>query len=303
MSLPTISPASSLLSNATTTATNLGNLIVVTPSQTQGYQPQNPPNADGTPSKLVQPKSFLFDYEGEQTSDLVSDITDHYIEDNTAIQDQIALNPVRVTTKGFVSELNDVPPIFLKTLKQITQKLTAIGSYAPGISATALLAYNQAFQAYQIATNLVNAAVSAWSSLSGGGGTSVISGEGDFPIVLQLNQNKQQTAFQLFYGYWQTRTLFTVQTPWAIFQNMAIEKIHVIQSEDTPTFSTFECTFKQIRTVQSATTLPQSAKSQGRLANQSSPASSQGVSTPPSRLSLTDGLTGPTSASFPPGLF
>lgn len=303
MSLPSFSPnistASPLLSNVTTTAANLGNLALVIPSKTQGYQPQNPPNSDGTPSQAKQPPAFMFDYEGEQSLELNSDITDHYIEDNTAIQDQIALKPVRVTTKGFISELNDVVPGILQPLKTVSQKLTSINSYAPSVSLTATLAYNQAFQAYQIATNAINSAIAAWASLSGSG-TSVISG--NFPIAVQPAQNKQQTAFQTFYGYWYNRTFFTIQTPWAIFQNMVIEKLRPVQGEDTNTISTFECIFKQIRTAQSATSLPQSSVSQGRLSNQSSSVTSQGISTPPNRLSLSDGLKGPTSASFP-GVF
>lgn len=299
MSLPNISTNSPVLSNITTTAANLGNLALVIPSQTQGYQPQNPPNEDGTPSTLDQPPTFMFNYEGEQTVELNSEITDHFIEDNTAIQDQIALKPVRVVTKGFISELNNVTPTILQPLKTIAQKLTAINSYAPSISETSQIAYDQAFQTYQIATNAINAAISAWASVSGGG-VSVISG--NFPIAVQLAQNKQQTAFQTFYGYWYNRILFTIQTPWAIFQNMAIEQLRPVQSEDTKTFTTFECTFKQIRTASTANSLPQSSVSQGRLSNQSATSTSQGVSTPPSGLSLNGGLTGPTSASFS-GLF
>lgn len=297
MSSP-ISSGSALLSNATTTATNLGNLILVTPDE-KGYQPQNPPNPDGTPSILPQPPSFLFNYEGEQTAELSSDITDHYIEDNTAVQDQIALRPVRITTKGFISELNDVVPSFLKPLKIIQQKLIAVQAYTPGLSETATLAYNQAFQAYQIATNIANAAVSAWTSAFGGN-EDLLSGDIDdvagssFPnqvIPKITNRNKQQTAFMFFYGYWIKRTWFTIQTPWAMFKNMAIEQVKPIQSEDTKTFTTFECKFKQMRTAQSAILLPKSAISQGRLANQSSTLNSQGVSTPVSDASLSSGLS------------
>lgn len=293
MSLPTLSPASPVLSNVSTTAINLGNLIVVTPSQVKGYQPQNPPNADGTPSKLPPPKSFLFDYEGEQTADLLSDITDHPIEDNTYIEDQISLKPIKISTKGYISELNDIIPDNLSIVRDVVQKLTAINSYAPAVNLTAQLAYNAAFQAYQIAQNLINASVAAWGTLSGSpNGVTVISGDDNFPTTILPNQNKQQTAFQTFYGYWHARTRFTIQTPWAIFQDMAIERIHPIQSEDTNTFTTFECTFKQIRTTQSATTLPQNANSQGRLSSQSTQTTSFGTSTPPNRLSLTDGLAG-----------
>lgn len=312
MSLPSLSPISTgsdALSNVSTSALSLGNLILVVPSivsglsQTKGYQPQNPPTSSGAPSKFPQPKSFIFDYEGEQTAELVSDITDHFVENNTSIQDQIALRPPKITTKGFVSELNDIPPAFLQSLKNIAQKLTTINSYAPAISLTAQLAYNEAFLAYQTVVSLGNAAVSAWSSIAGGPevifGNEQISGVNGFPLFHNQTQSRQQLAFSTFYGYWKTRTLFTIQTPWAIFGNMAIERIHPIQSEETQMFTTFECTFKQIRTVQSAVPTPQSAISQGRLSNQSQALASQGTSTPQTDISLMEGLTGPDSASYP----
>ncbi len=39
--------------------------------------------------------AFVFDYAGEVSSELHADITDHYTEDNTVVQDHIALNPIR----------------------------------------------------------------------------------------------------------------------------------------------------------------------------------------------------------------
>jgi len=291
MSLPNISPASPALSNATTTATGLGNLALVVPiifgglAQSRGYQPQNPPNVDGSPSLNPPPKSFLFDYEGEQTTELTSDVTDHFIEDNTAIQDQIALKPVRVTTKGFVSELNDIAPAFLQALKSVAQKLTVINSYVPGTSATAQLAYNQAFQAYQTAISVANSAVAAWNSITGNLPQQVFSGN-ETGVNLFPNQTKQQLAFSTFYGYWISRTLFTIQTPWATHNNMVIERLHPIQSEDTQMYSTFEITFKQIRTVQSGVT----TFAQGRLANSKLPLNSSGTSTPPFESPFPDNI-------------
>lgn len=291
-------PNLSGLSNITTTATSLSNLILVTPGQTLGYQPQNPPNPDGTPSDAQNPPAFLFDYEGEQSATLDSDITDHFVEDNTAIQDQISLKPVLIATHGFVGELNDVVPSFLAPVKAIADKLTTISAYAPGISTTALIAYDNAFQLYQVGQNAVNAAVSAWSSVTSGQGTSVISGNAFFPIAFEPNQNKQQTAFQLFYGYWTSRTLFTIQSPWAIFQNMAIKTLRAIQDSETRVITDFEIIFKQIRTAQTSLELPQSAISQNRLSQQSANLTNQGVSTPKTSISLASGI----SSNFP-GVF
>lgn len=295
-------PNLSALSSITTTATTLSNLILVSPNAPAGYQPQNPPDANGNPSlDNFESPAFLFHYEGEQTATLESDITDHYIENNTAIQDNIALRPVLVTTQGYIGELNDVAPAALSVLKAAVDKLLVIDAYTPVISETALIAYNTAFQLYQVATNAANAAVSSWTSLTSVGNSSglVFNNEGLVSeVVEEPVQNKQQVAFMQFYGWWSNRVLFSIQTPWALFQNMAIKTLRPIQSEETNVISTFECTFKQIRTVNYAIEPPQSDISQGRLSQQSSSLTNQGVSTPPSSISLDSGL----SSNFP-GMF
>jgi len=278
------------LSNITTAATSLANLILVTPSATQGYQPNNPPNPDGTQSTAAQPPSLLFHYDGEQTVSIESDITDHYIEDNTAVEDQIALKPELITTHGFIGELNDVVPDFLKPIKTAADKLTTIGAYTPQLTATALLAYNEAFFLYQVAQNTANAAVSAWTSISdtftGDSAQSVIGSGG---LSVGHTQNKQQTMFQQFYGYWRSRTLFTVQTPWAVFQNMAIQRLRAIQDADTRVITDFEVTFKMIRVAQT-TTASGLLGLLGRAASQASGLVDLGTSSPVSGPSLSSGL-------------
>lgn len=277
------------LSPATTAATALSNLVLVSPQATIGYQPQNPPNLDGTPSTAQQPPAFLFNYEGEQTAVLESDITDHYVEDNTAVQDQIALKPEMVTTHGYIGELNDVPPFALGLLKTAAEKLATIGAYVPQLSLTANIAYSEAFLLYQVAANAANSAVAAWSSLTGTGGESVIGAGG---LTASDNQTKQQTAFQQFYGYWRSRTLFTVQTPWAVFQNMALLRVRAIQDDTTRVITDFELTFKMIRSAASITLANGSAVSfSGQLKAQASPLTDLGTSSPVDSTSLAGGLT------------
>lgn len=278
-------PDLSTLSSATTSAQALSNLILVSPQQTVGYQPQAQPVKNGNPGQ--NPPAILFHYEGEQFVAIQSDITDHYIEDNTAIQDQIALRPEEITTHGFIGELNDVAPPALQIVQQIANKLVTINAYLPEISVTAQIAYNEAFQFYQIAQAVKNSAVSTWGALTGNFGENVIGtnglGTAFNPATGQVtgSQNKQQVAFQQFYGYWKNRTLFTVQTPWAVFQNMAIKSLRAIQDAETRVITDFEVTFKMIRFASTSTvtnTLPKSY--QGRLQNQASPLVNQGTSTP-----------------------
>jgi hypothetical protein len=273
----------------TTAATTLSNLILVSPQTTVGYQPQNPSSNDGQTHQ--QPPAFVFDIEGENMVKLQSDITDHFVEDNTAIQDQWALRPEIISTEGFIAEINNVPPPGLKTVKAIADKLVVIDAYTPVLSTTALIAYNTAFQTYQVAQNAARAAVASWSSIrnavtgSAEDGESVINANG---LQKQPNQTRQQQAFQTFYGYWKSRTLFTVQTPWAIFQNMAILGMDTVQDEKTKMFSTFKVTFKMIRT---ARTIVIPKVTQGRLNSQSAGATDIGTTQPVKSIDLSNGLT------------
>lgn len=61
-------------------------------------RPNNPPRGIA---------GFLFDYDAEQFMELVAEVTDHFIEDNTTLQDNIALLPERITVRGSVAELTD----------------------------------------------------------------------------------------------------------------------------------------------------------------------------------------------------
>jgi hypothetical protein len=275
------------LAQVTTAATALSNLVLVTPQTTIGYQPQNIPVNNGTP--LQQPPALLFHYEGENQVHLQSDITDHYIEDNTALQDQISRKPEEVSVHGFIGELNNVPPPALAVVQSIANKLLTIGGYTPALSATALLAYNTSFQLYQVANNAVTGAVNAWNTVTGTpNGESVIGSNG---LSVQPNQTLQQRMFQQFYGYWYNLTLFTVQTPWAIFQNMAIKDLIALQDETTKQITDFHVSFKIIRIAQTQISIFAPENTQGQLATQAAANVDLGSSSPPSSASFSSSLS------------
>lgn len=285
------------LSQATTLVGSISNLLLATPNPaaTVGYQPQNQPTATGLLSLFQPPPGLLFNYEGEQTATFSSDITDHFIEDNTAIQDQIALKPVVITTHGFIGELNNAPASVLGGIAQLASNtLSSIGAFAPAVSSTAQNAYNTAAAGYMLAQSASNTAVAAISSIGGSSGASVI-GSINGTITTASNQNKQQVMFQQFYGYWQKRTLFTLQTPWAVFQNMAIQNFRAIQDESTRTISDFEVTFKQMNFA-STSLLREIMQTQGRLQSQSAPVQSAGTSAlNPASTSLSSSVSKQTS--------
>lgn len=289
------------LAPVTTGALALSNLILVTPNSNIGYQPQNRETKDGVSKKLAPP--LLFHYEGENSINLDSDITDHYIEDNTAIQDQVALRPEMISVTGFIGELNDVVPKALFPLKAIADKLTVLSAYTPALTTTALIAYNNAFLLYQTAANVAGSAVSSWNTINGSNSTEIVEGSNVFSnstligsngIVKQpKNQNKQQEAFGQFYGYWRARTLFTIQTPWAVFQNMAIKSLRAIQDSETRVITNFEVTFKMLRFARTLITGPDpTVDYEARAAIQASPLVDQGTQNPTPSISVTEGLAG-----------
>lgn len=245
------------LSSLQTNIASISNLIMVTPNSNVGLQPQF---AQGSQSKTQVP-SLIFDIEEENTLVLTSDITDHWVEDNTAIQDQIALRPETYTVNGYIGELNDVVPPLLQPLKLVADKLLPLAAFTPVITSAALIAYNEALQAYQLAQLAKSSVISAYNSITGNSNST---------------QTKQQKMANLLVGYWNSRTLFTVQTPWAIFTDMAIQNLRIIQDGDTRMVSDFEITFKKMRFAKTVIKYP-SNSAQSRLKAISSTVVDHGV--------------------------
>jgi hypothetical protein len=211
---------------------------MVSPQGNTGYRAQN-----DTSNKLED--SILFHYESENTATLTSDITDHIVEDNSVINDHIGLRPEIITVGGFIGELNDVVPPEAAVLRTAKEKLINLSIYTPELTLDALRLYNVADRAYRTAINAKDNITKTIDSLSDGGAFNEVDSNG--LTTTGKIQNKQQIAFQKFYTYWRDRKLFTIQTPWAIFKNMAIQSLRVSQGEQTDVISDFEITFKLLR--------------------------------------------------------
>lgn len=209
------------LSSITSAVNAVSDIILVNPKKDVGITAQK--TADD---------SFLFHIKGEEVVSLTSDVTDHFVEDNSSLQDQVSLKPETVTTAGYIGELNNVTPVPLEILKEVAERLQTLSPFVPALSSAALIAYNNAAQLYAIGNKTKDALVSAWGTINGNG-TAV--------------QNEQQIAFNKFYGWWKNHQLFTVQTPWCIFDDMIIMSLRATQGEDTRMITDFEITFKKMR--------------------------------------------------------
>ncbi len=166
-----------------------------------------------------------------------SDITDHYVEQNYAVQDHIALKPIRFTLRGYVGELVDAFPNALATIFTQVAGLSTLGGLAPQFNVQDTQFYAALNNVAQLSTNVINQVKNAYQLFN----------------QSSTATNKQQTVYQYFFNMWKTRQLCTVETPFAIFENMAIESLRALQSGETNIISEFTITFKQIQTVSSIT--------------------------------------------------
>ncbi len=217
-----------------------------------------------TPLNAFGLGGFIFDIEGDATVNLTADITDHYLEDNSAIQDHIALRPQRITLRNYVGELvYRLDDSTQTALQKVAQKLTVIGSYLPTLVAGA----QQAKQAYEeLTSNTIN--VDIVKKLFN---APTLNNVADmWALVKNLNPNAshQQQAYMYFKALWEQRILMSVQTPFEFISNLAIESISARQGEASRSVSDFTITLKKIRTVSIANASFDPQKYQARTQQQ-----------------------------------
>lgn len=209
------------------------NTLVLNGAQLAIVRPNNPPPGIA---------GFLFDLVDDDGAELESDITDHYVEDNTPVQDQIALRPEIVTVTGRVAELVRRTPAVAR-IADVTNPLPLVDGLEPTLSPGALAIQDAVAQA--AADD--NAAIASTQSLYG---------YYNSRLPQQPNQTKQSVIYGYVYQLWKGRQLFSVETPWGIFTNMAILSLSARQPAETRSVSEFNITFKKIRTVRSVIVTP-----------------------------------------------
>lgn len=286
-------------------------------------RPDNPP---------VGIAGFIFDIDDETEMALRSEITDHWTEENVAIQDHIALLPEEITVRGLVAEvvavqeepgatpaqpgqalpinLYNMPVLRQAQAQAMTNSQTLSNVLQPG--QTQSPAVGQALsipqdsvgavteqQAQDIsfgygvpaaeARKLANAQLLAAANKSAAeptASTSALSSAFSPPpsSLYQMYTNvagappeesRQAGAAGYFYQLWWGRQLVTVETPWGIMTDMAIQSVRVVQTGESKYQSELIVAFKRIRTTGAAqVTAGQLA---GRLSQQNAEPVNNGV--------------------------
>jgi hypothetical protein len=174
---------------------------------------------------------FVFDIITEDGAELSSNITDHYVEDNSAVQDHIALAPEIITVRGLVGELAMTKAQVDAVAKEI-DALPIVTELSPKYDpiATNRMIDQQRETELSVNSKMVQKTLEKF-----------------YDARAVTGNSKQARAFGYFYQLWKSRERFTVDTPWGFFTNMAIQNLRATQGEDTKYISDFVITFKKIR--------------------------------------------------------
>lgn len=228
------------LLNIADTASNMVNQFVVSPLINLGIA------------------GFVFDIMDETRIDLTAEITDHYVEDNSAIQDHIAIRPDRITLRGYIGELVYRQEKPAGTAQKLTEKIATINAYVPVLTAAAK----------QIQSSITGVQNGTTSFLQAGLATST----NLYSAFKTLNPppTAQAKAFNFFAALFRARQLVSLETPWTFYSSMAIESISAIQPAETKDITDFSITLKKIRTALTTTIVFDPSKYQGRTTGQAS---------------------------------
>lgn len=223
------------------------------------------------PLGVAQIGPFAFDYEGDDTVSLVNDITDHWVEDNVAVQDHIGIKPVMITLMGRTSELT----LKASVIRSISGSLSAVENTLSQVSAyggTGKYTTGVADKMIASITQVQNIAVQIEQAAAR------IAQIANF-FTTKGAQNNQQKAFTMLSALRNARTIFTVFTPFQVFYNMAIMSVTAKQPAGTKTISDFTVTMKQLQFTDNISQSSLLTQYGGRAAGGYTPKQSGGLAT------------------------
>jgi hypothetical protein len=177
---------------------------------------------------------FVFDIPQSDSLTLSAEITDHWTESNTSIQDHVAIAPLKLNLTGIIAELVWEKSKGAAAAEQAIQRFMEVPGMKPKQAQDALLwlaGYDEIQRQYEQAKKVYNDLATFF----------------DKNLIANTKQGK---AYEKLQSLFVSRTLCTVNTPWIYLTNMVIENMTITQDETTKDMSTISVTLKQINSVE-----------------------------------------------------
>lgn len=220
-------------------------------------------------AELITAVNYYFDIISEQSIELINQITDNYVENNTAIQDHIAQNPLIINISGLSGErvFKYNPAVanqllaeaLLQAAKTTTIKssafweLVGLGSYAKELNKLSAIPelYPPVSNYMQVAMNaaeLVDASITRYANLYNRvfGKEAYNNGEVFGVDVNVLSDSRLKEIYNNLSQLRANNTALVVSTPYGIFSDMYIQSVRLRQGEGVFT-TDIEMTLKQLR--------------------------------------------------------
>ncbi len=223
------------------------------------------------PAAVFGLAGFVFDVEAESTTRLSADITDHYTEDNSVINDHMAIRPLKITVKNYVGELVYLEESKIETFAQdAIQKLTILSANLPALS--------------RGAQQIKNAYAGAGKFSLGDITSSTLNQFRDiYALTKNLNpaNGKQNQAYLYFKSLMESRTIMSFQSPFEFLTDMLVEEVVAVENADSKFISDFTITLKKIRFASTSSAPFKPETFQGRAAPSKAPEFNLGKMTAP----------------------
>lgn len=197
---------------------------------------------------------FVFDIPKETRISLESVSTDHFAEDNSAIQDHIALKPVIIDTGGFVGELKYDKADPKEEIQELAERLTRINAFIPPLTNAARSVRNTINQAQTESLGLQTVEDSTNSAID------------IYKAYKDINapNTEQARAFNFFKAVRDARQLVAIDTPWGFYNNLEVRSLTATQNADTQSITDFNLTLKEFRTARTQFVTQEFQEFQGR---------------------------------------
>lgn len=227
-------------------------------------------------SKPFQLIKYFFDVVNDDTVTYNAQITDNWIESNSAIQDHIALQPITITMRGLCGELvydakqaeldyktelaqakerNSQFTILwkygdFKGIDDVDGKLVAIGRIAPPLSNITEMAQNN-WELLNIQNQKASKIVDAFKNRNNKTMAQQMNNYNG--LSTNARQSRLKQVGEEFKKAILGRKSFTVNTPFGTFENMYLQTVTLHQGEEDY-IGDIDITLKQIRFAQTQTT-------------------------------------------------
>lgn len=187
---------------------------------------------------------FKFHINQSEQINMENDVTDHYIDTGSAVQDHIARRPITITVSGFQGEYYYTIHPIENMISKVVPVLSLVKQFLPKLSAvtTRIKARKNELPSITVSEDGTSTKTYQNSLLD-----KDFSGIDLFQLFQDIYKLKsaQTRAFLFFEALWRSEALFSVETTWKRYDNMIIQKITPLRDNNAD-ITDFSITFKQI---------------------------------------------------------